>query len=109
MFKTGLEDLIEKTATVMPMSMGLPNVGAALRGAGSSLRSAAGSAGRGISTAANSVGRGISTVGQGMRRALPLMALGGAGALALGAGLEYGNEKKRDQLTYAPMNGSYYG
>ena len=109
MFKTGLEDLVEKTATAMPMSLAMPNVGAALRNAGSGIRSAANTVGRGIGSAASSVGSAATSVGQGMRRALPWMALGGAGALVLGVGLEYGNDKKRDRLTYAPMNGSFYG
>jgi hypothetical protein len=46
-------------------------------------------------------------LGKGLRRGALLAGVGGAGALALGAGLEHGNQKKRDRLVYAPTAGGF--
>lgn len=45
--------------------------------------------------------------GKSLRRGAIIAGVGGAGALAVGAGLENENQKKKDRLVYAPMNGSF--
>lgn len=52
-------------------------------------------------------GAGMSRVGKSLRRGALLAGVGGAGALAVGAGLEHENQKKRDGLVYSPMAGSF--
>jgi hypothetical protein len=52
-------------------------------------------------------GAGMARAGRGLRRGAILAGVGGAGALAVGAGLEHENQKKQDRLVYAPMNGSF--
>ena len=54
-------------------------------------------------------GAGLAQAGKGLRRGALIAGVGGAGALALGAGQEYGRDKQRDRLTYAPMGGGLYG
>jgi len=81
-FKTGLEDLVEKVA-----------------GAGTSALPAPG-----LGVRAGDVWRGAKKT---LRRGAIAAGIGGAGALALGAGLEHEHAKKRDSLVYAPMTGSF--
>lgn len=45
--------------------------------------------------------------GKSLRRGALIAGVGGAGALAVGAGLEHESQKKRDRLVYAPMSGSF--
>lgn len=54
-------------------------------------------------------GAGLASAGRGLRRGAMLAGVGAAGALALGAGSQYGEDKKRDRLVYSPMAGGMYG
>ena len=54
-------------------------------------------------------GAGLARAGRGLRRGAMIAGVGAAGALALGAGSQYGEDKKRDRLVYSPMSGGMYG
>lgn len=46
-------------------------------------------------------------VGKSLRRGAVMAGVGGAGALALGAGMEHDRDKKRDHLVYSPTSGGF--
>lgn len=52
-------------------------------------------------------GAGLARAGKGLRRGAMIAGVGGAGALALGAGMEHERDKKRDRLVYSPMSGGF--